>query len=315
MIISRITMGLGNQMFQYAAGKCLSLEKNVPFKVDVASYEGYKLRKYELDVFFAINTAKVSKEELKEFGVRNSVKRVWNKLSRKKLRMLGLGYEERSIPRHILSIYNLFSPPEKRNVYEEPHFHFHKSFFKASKHTYLNGYWMSWKYFEKYEEEIRNEFKIRQNIVEHLDNVASKIKATNSVSIHIRRGDFTSQKNSKLHGVIGIEFYRKAIQLLCKKIGKIELFIFSDEIGWAKENLKVNVPAIFISDEITKTAIEDFYLMTVCKHNIIANSTFSWWAAWLNKNSNKIVIAPGKWYNKSIFNYNDVYPPSWIILQ
>jgi hypothetical protein len=307
-------MGLGNQMFKYAAGKALSIEKKVPFKVDISSYEGYKLRKYELDTLFNIDTEKASKKELEEIFFTNPIKRVWNKIFSKKLRMLGLGYEEALLPRTILTAYNLVSSPEKRKIYEEPHYHFHKSFFKASGNTYLNGYWMSWKYFQKYEKEIRKEFTIRENLVNHLDEISSIIQSKNSVSIHIRRGDFTTKRNVELHGVIPIDFYKKAIEVISQKISNIELFVFSDDIEWVKENLISRFPVTFISNDVTKNALEDFYLMTVCKHNIIANSTFSWWAAWLNSNTDKIIIAPKKWYNTSQFNYKDVYPISWIII-
>lgn len=314
MIISRITMGLGNQMFKYAAGKALSLEKKVPFKVDVSSYEGYKLRRYELDTIFNISTERATKEELKKYPVTHPVKRVWNKFFPTKLRMLGLGYEEAVIPRTVLAAYNSITPPHKRKIYEEPHFNYHTSFFNANSNVYLNGYWMSWKYFEKYENEIRQDFTIRKDIVTHLDDIACKIKKINSVSIHIRRGDFTSQKNADLHGVIPIAFYLKAIEEIVKKISSLHFFIFSDDIEWVKENLNTRFPITYISKHITTTGIEDFYLMTICKHNIIANSTFSWWAAWLNGNKDKIVIAPKKFYNNSPFDYKDVYPTSWIVI-
>src|SRR5207253_7559076 len=268
----------------------------------------------ELDTLFSINTEKVTREDLKKYPLTHPIKRIWNKLFSYKLRMLGLAYEEALIPRTILAAYNLVSPPEKRKVYEEPHFNFHSSFFKASSSTYLNGYWMSWKYFEKHEIEIKKDFTIRENLVRHLDEIADKIKTTNSVSMHIRRGDFTTQKNTDLHGVIPTSFYLKAIEEISKKISSLHLFVFSDDIGWVKENLNTTFPATYVTNDLTTTPLEDFYLMTICKHNIIANSTFSWWAGWLNNNSNKIVIAPKKWYNNAPYDYKDVYPLSWIIL-
>lgn len=314
MIISRISMGLGNQMFKYAAGKSLALHCNVPFKVDVSSYEGYDLRRYELEDFFELEVEKASKAEVLPYLISHPVKKVFNKFRSKKIRLLGLNYEEPWMPRLILQGYDRLFPPHKQLMFNEPQFHYSSNFFKAKGNNYLNGYWMSWKYFKPFEEEIKKDFTVKRALVQHLDTTANDIKSCNSVSLHIRRGDFATAKNASLHGLIPIEFYHQAIDILSKKWSNIRLYIFSDDIRWVKENLKTNLPVTYVSNELTHAAIEDFYLMTLCRHNIIANSTFSWWAAYLNSNPEKNVIAPRKWYNKSPYNYKDVYPLDWIIL-
>lgn len=317
MIIARITMGLGNQMFQYAAALALSLEKNVPLKVDTSSYAGYKLRQYELDTCFTIDTAKATETECSEYVFHHPVKRIWNKIiPGKKIRTLGLAYEETFIKRNLLAAYNFFSPPHKLLNYQEPHYHFDKHFFDTSENVYLHGYWMSWKYFQKYEQEVRNAFTIRKELIQHLETMAEKMQQNNSVAIHIRRTDFTDNKIQYLKTIIPVAYYVKAIALLKEKYNNISLYFFSDDIDWVKQNVHIeNLPVYYIDKAFTSSAIEDFYLMTQCRHNIIANSTFSWWAAYLNAHQGKTVIAPKKWYSHaSHYNYKDVYPLSWMLI-
>lgn len=316
MIIARITMGLGNQMFQYAAGKALALEKNVPLKVDTSAYSGYKLRKYELEEYFNITTEQATQGEIEQYRYNHPVKRVWNKIFKKhKLRILGLPYEERFVAKNLLALHDFLIPPHKRKTYTEPHYHFDKDFFQANSDIYLHGYWMSWRYFEKYDEVIRRLFTINNNLVKHVDELVDRIKKQNSVSIHIRRTDYADPFVVKLKGIIPPSFYINAIQYVGNKMSNPVFYIFSDDINWAKQNLAFNeITVHYIDETISTSAIEDFYLMTLCKHNIITNSTFSWWAAYLNNNPDKIVIAPKRWYNKAPYDYKDVCPPSWSIL-
>ena len=308
-------MGLGNQMFQYAAGRALSLYKNVPFKIDISSYEGYSLRKFELDTFFAISPCRATKEEVSNYQITQPLKSAWNRLfPSDKMRFYTCPYEETGIKRTILKVNELLSPAHTKKTYLEPDYHFSEDFFRTPDDVFLIGFWMSWRYFKVFDKEIRQDFTIRPELVRHLIDIEKEIIKNNSVSIHIRRTDFTTQKNSSLHGVIPIEFYNKAIDEISNKMPSPHFYVFSDDVTWAKENLHSSFPITFVSGDVTSTAVEDFYLMTVCKHNIIANSTFSWWAAYLNSNSGKMIIAPEKWYNTSPFNYKDVYPLSWLIL-
>jgi hypothetical protein len=311
-------MGLGNQMFQYAAALALSFEKNTQLKVDISSYEGYKLRKYELETCFNIDTAKATAEEIATFRFDNPVKRVWNKLiPSTKLRMLGLPYEEAGLPKAVLTIYDSIGSPHKRKTYQEPHYHFDRNFFNANKDVYLQGYWMSWKYFYKYDKQIREAFTIKKELVRHLDKVVSELQSSNSVSIHIRRTDLTDSFVTKLKGIISVQYYKNAIAQLQQRYNDLELYFFSDDIDWVKQNLQFNNLSVhYIDKTIASSAIEDFYLMMQCKHNIIANSTFSWWAAYLNEHENKIIIAPKKWYSDAAtYNYKDVYPTKWLKIE
>jgi hypothetical protein len=311
-------MGLGNQMFQYAAALALSVEKKTELKVDVSSYEGYKLRKYELEEYFDIKTPKATAEEIASLRFDNPVKKVWNKLiPSKKIRMLGLPYEEAGLPRTALALYDNVSAPHKRKTYQERQYHFDRNFFNANKDVYLQGYWMSWKYFQKYNHEIRKTFSIRKEYIHHLNAFAENIRSSNSVSVHIRRTDLTDAFVTRLKGVLTVDYYRKVITCLQQQYNDLSVYFFSDDIEWVKQNLALyNCSVTYIDKTITSTAIEDFYLMTQCRNNIIANSTFSWWAAYLNDYPGKIVIAPKKWYSDNTrYNYKDVYPNEWITVE
>ena len=167
---------------------------------------------------------------------------------------------------------------------------------------YLDGYWQSEKFFKESENLIREDFRPSKEIVEKFSN--TPFLDTNTISLHVRRGDYITSNG--YHPVQSIEYYQKSIE----KIGKYDyIFVFSDDIQWCKDNLKFN-NMIFIEGN---SNIEDLYLMSMCKHNIIANSSFSWWSAWLNSNPNKIVIAPNKWFgDKANLNCEDIIPDNWI---
>jgi hypothetical protein len=175
----------------------------------------------------------------------------------------------------------------------------------------LKGLWQSPLYFAKYQDEIRKIFTIKENYIDNLDSIANDIKNSQSVSVHIRRGDYLSKIAYRELGLTSIEFYKKSIAYMSETITNPQFYFFSDDIEWVKSEF--HLPnANFVSGEKTKNNIEDFYLMSQCKHNIIANSTFSWWAAWLNENPEKIVVAPIKWFNKLRHSTKDLIPEKWI---
>lgn len=311
MVISRISMGLGNQMFQYAAARALSLKLNEPLKVDVSSFDGYSLRKYELDKFFKIKPQLATHEDISVFTFGHPVRRVWNKVFPNK-RIRSLPYEERQPVRFLYELFYLFSPPHLRNVYEERQFHFDKNFFSARHNVYLKGYWMSYKYFEGYEDVIKKDFALREENISHLGSLASEINNCNSIAVHIRCSDRKVAANLKLYGEIPASYFQSGIEYIRQKKGDVHLYVFSDDIEMAKNYVPANLPCTYVSNYITKSAIEDFYLITECKNVVMANSSFSWWAAYLNRHNDKIVIVPERWYNVAPYNYEDVFYPSWI---
>ena len=316
MIVARITMGLGNQMFQYAAAKALALEKQAELKVDISAYTVYKLRKYELNNFFGIDAPVATADELDVYFYNHPVKRVWNKLyPKRKLRTFALPYEESLLPRTLLNVHDFLVPPHTRKTYLEPHYHYDDDFFKAGDHIYLQGYWMSWRYFHKYEDAIRHEFTMLRGFDKIPPQLVKTIREENSISLHIRRTDITDAVTVQLKGLVPLEYYYNAVEFLRSKIDKPVYYIFSDDIEWAKQHLAIkDAPVHFMSDVVTHSHEEDFYLMQQCRHNIIVNSTFSWWAAYLNGFKDKVVVAPQRWFNNTHYNYKDVYPLSWNLI-
>ncbi|MFZ2038574.1 MAG: alpha-1,2-fucosyltransferase [Minisyncoccia bacterium] len=176
-----------------------------------------------------------------------------------------------------------------------------------------NGYYQSEKYFKNIEAEIRKEFTLKNSLTKEALTWQEKIKGVeNSVSIHIRRGDYVQdQKTKAFHGSCDIEYYKKGLEVVTNKIGKnIEIFVFSDDIDWAKTNLSFAYQTNFVSNPAIFD-YEEIYLISLCKNNIIANSTFSWWGAWLNQNPNKIVVAPKQWLANKTSDKLGILPTDW----
>jgi hypothetical protein len=183
----------------------------------------------------------------------------------------------------------------------------------AGKNIYLKGYWQSWKYFQAIEPLIKKQFIINHHYIsEKVKTWADRIRQHDAVCVHIRRTDYTKPQNAFL-GVLPLSYYCNAIRYIIDQKGDPVFYIFSDEPEWCMGNLKIDKKNHIIQGN---TDIEDLYLMTRCKHHIIANSTYSWWGAWLNPNPNKTVITPDMWLlgSKLKVNETDLVPPDWISL-
>jgi hypothetical protein len=280
MIIVKLKGGLGNQLFQYAFGRLLSIKRNTSVKFDVLSVDKKDIhRDFKLDKF---NTKieLASLEEIKKseypFGF---ISKIWTWVKRKILRIYNVGYSEKII---------------------------------NSKEKYYDGYWQNYKYLEPIRKELLTEISLKESINKKYSELISRINSSNSVSIHIRRGDYVNDsKTKKAHVTFGLEYYEEAIKIIKDKIKDPVFFVFSDDISWIKENLKINYPIFFVSNPEIKD-YEELIIMSTCKHNIIANSSFSFWGAWLNQNQNKTVIAPIKWSNLYQKEYKNICPENWI---
>ena len=288
MIIVRLQGGLGNQLFQYSAARSLAIKKRTELFIDATGYDTDR------------NDITKRKNELRLFNIKAQLAtpELINKVANK-------SFVERVVSK-VLPYYRL-------NYYTERHFHYDPNFFKASSSVILVGFWQSEKYFKDIISIVKEEFLITAPLSSSTIEICNQIKNTNSVGLHVRRGDYVSNPATlSYHGVCEPEYYEKALEILAEKAGEIELFVFADEIEWAKENIVTSFPVTFVDHNDSQHAYEDLYLMSHCKHNIIANSSFSWWAAWLNNNPAKIVIAPAKWFNESNADPRDLLPEEWL---
>ncbi len=286
MIIIRLSGGLGNQMFQYAFAKSLSiLHPEQSFSLDISSFQGtyrkYDLQHFCVDIPIADNKNKAQ--------LLDKEKTFLNKFREK------------------------YSPYYKKIKVEEQYYHFDKKLLEVKQNALINGYFQSEKYFKVCEKEIRENFQFRKNpLGDNSDMLATIQNTANAVSIHIRRGDFVG---NSLHPLQSEFFFKESISILQAKASNLHLFLFSNDVAWVKEYLHFDVPYTIVDINNEENGFEDLRLMSCCQHHIIANSSFSWWGAWLNPNPNKIVVAPAKWVDsQSVYyqNLDDIIPESWI---
>ena len=182
----------------------------------------------------------------------------------------------------------------------------------SKKEGYFSGYWQSYKYTEPVKKELREKFQFREIDDKKIREIVQQMTINNTVSLHIRAGDYLSPQNAAIFGgICTLEYYCTAIEFMVKKINNPLFFVFSNDINWCKENIPLS-NVVWMDEKILSTHEDwvEMYLMSCCKHNIIANSSFSWWAAWLNENSEKIVIAPKKWL-QTVEN-EEICPQEWI---
>lgn len=286
----RLSGGLGNQMFQYALGRRLSIAQNVPLKFDVSIYQNPRqYRSYKL-FNFTISGSPANSWELYKFLLGKkipSMKKMYNFMEDRK-------------------------PYYKRRIVKEANVIFDPNILLVRADVYLDGYWQSEKYFKEIRDILVDEFQLCSPLDIQNEQIIEKIRSTNSVSMHIRRGDYITDKFTAAdHGALSLNYYHKAIDVMRNRVSMPLLFIFSDDIVWVKQNLTVDIPSIYVDINSAETDYKDFYLMSLCQHHIIANSSFSWWAAWLSTNSEKKVIAPSQWY-LSGQSTQDLIPEEWI---
>lgn len=296
MIIIKIYGGLGNQMFQYALARSLSLTRNIEFKLDINSFQKNKLRSYNLSHFNIVENF-ADEKEINQFINNNFINRIYRRIFT------------------WLNIEKLFAAYYKRACYVEPFFYYDANIKKAKDETYLSGYWQSEKYFKPHENQIRKDFTLRNPLSKQALVWSNKIQAAGSkaISIHIRRGDYiTNKTTNQFHETCNLDYYKNAIRLIRQKVYNPLFFIFSDDIVWTKKNLKIDSHAFYVSNPKKIKDFEEMILMSQCKHNIIANSSFSWWGAWLNPSRIKTVISPQKWFSNEKIDTNDLIPKLWL---
>ena len=193
---------------------------------------------------------------------------------------------------------------------EEGHFKFDASFFKQKSKTHFVGYWQNEHYFVNYRQLLLNEIQVKQSLNAQQTELQETITNQHSVAIHVRRGDYIQNPTAQqFHGHCTLDYYQRAIQYMEKRESKIHYYFFSDDPDWVKANFNFVANKTIVTGNLNEPAV-DLHLMSCCTHQIIANSSFSWWAAWLNRNPHKIVIAPKKWANA--YTDCDVLPTAWL---
>lgn len=285
MIIIGIIGGLGNQMFQYALyRKLLSLGKDV--KLDISTFASkQEWRHFELNQFGVDYELASPKDirRLNEYG--NSF---CDKLKRK------LGFSKKTV------------------YYENLDLGYQPAIFDMDE-VYLNGYWQSERYFSDIRRELLDLYQFPRNLNQQNQEFLEKIHRSTSVSIHIRRGDYLSSENNLVYGnICTLEYYRKAIQYVREQLDDVTFFLFTNDVGWVRENL-YEEGMVIVDCNQGENAIYDMYLMSQCDGNIVANSSFSWWGAWLNQKNDKIVVSPYKWRNRH--DVRDIICQDWITIK
>ena len=286
MIIVNLKGGTGNQLFQYALGRHLAIKNKDTLKFDVS---GLARAKQVGDVYrpLALNLLAVKVDLATEAEVKK-IKYHFGLLSKAWL----------FIKTKILRQFNIIFNPKYLDLRGD---------------VYLDGFWQSPLYFEAIREVLVKELTLNKLMSGEALAYQVQIQNTNSISLHIRRGDYTKNRRvKKEYGSCSPTYYEQAVAQIKKTVPSPTFFIFSDDIAWVKTNQTINEKIVFIeAKEVTD--IEEVLLMSQCQHNIIANSSFSWWGAWLNQNLDKIVIAPTPWFNKSTYDKN-LIPLTWIQL-
>lgn len=288
--------GLGNQMFQYAAGLAVARKNDTSLVLDTAYLNDrfprrqFTFRTYDLDIFKLTPRFTV----LSKISSAIPVPGIW------------LGADLAT-----MQIKNALG--WQRAVKEKKEFVFDPDVLNSGKNVFLWGFWQTPKYFEGIADEVRAAFSFKGPIEGIAEQIAEDIQRNNSVSIHVRRTDYTAAKYVKTYGKTDLSYYDKAVSYIAERANNPKFYIFSDDIAWCKDNIRLSFPTVYVGqDSEGPKASYHLQLMALCKHNIIANSTFSWWGAWLNANSEKVVIAPKRWTAGIAEGEGDFVSTEWI---
>ena len=289
-VITHLIGGLGNQMFQYAAGYALSRRLNAPLKFDISDFSNYKLHNgLELVKVFNCPFECASQQAIEAVLGRHTNIKFLDRIQ-------FLAYT-RLYPKHILV--DRYRPEDK---------------LKINFPLYMRGYWQNERYFKDYSQDIRKIFSFRSEMNDQNLSTLEKILQGNSISMHVRRGDYiTNPKAAAELGLTPLSFFRSAISYMTRKVASPRFFVFSDDIDWARSNLNAGWPIEYIENNHGPFSFSDMQLMSQCRHHIITNSSFSWWGAWLNPDPEKVVIGPKKWFANPK-NLHNPCPPEWVLL-
>jgi len=281
--------GLGNQMFQYALSRSLALKNESSLTLRPIDVGAFSKREYALGCFRLAPGVQIKRAG----GDRRQAS--WEKLLAKFGRFLFLGKRE--------------------VIIREKYFPFDPTILELrGSDIHLYGYWQSEKYFRDIRKTILEDFTFVYPLSQRNQKILHEIKKLNSISVHVRRGDYViDPKTRELHGDCGSEYYKQAFEIISKKISKPVFYFFSDDVDWVKKNLSASEGKnVYVDWNTGDKSYADMQLMSACRHNILANSSFSWWGAWLNQNKDKIVVAPKNWFKDASMDARDLVPEGWL---
>jgi hypothetical protein len=292
MLIIKIHYGLGNQLFQYAFGRSLSLRKKIPFFLDVHFYRSQQQssehpRLYQLDQF-NIKENIISDEDVSSFINPD----FWQR------RSANLGC--------------LIKPYYKRRIVYERGLSFDKHMWEVEDDVYLAGYWQDLRYFADVEDVIRKDLSFKNEAVGENKEMLSRLLNVESVGIHVRRGDYlTDEKTIELAGVADLPYYNGALSFMNAKLTNPQYFVFTDDPDWVRTHFDVEVQFELVTINGQDKGYEDLHLLSHCRHQVISNSSFGWWGAWLNNHPGKIVVAPKVWRKNGVDMFK---PEAWTLI-
>lgn len=295
MIIVKLVGGLANQMFPYATARRLAHRWNAELKLDVRLFAPEVQRRLQFPRHYALGAFNISGQIATDDEIAGFA-----------------AVRKRSRFAAIKDFIGLPPRPE-RVYYKERHFHFDPRVLKLPDNVYLDGNWVCEKYFADIEDILRKEFTFKEEPAGRNRELLREVSGVDSVSIHIRRGDYAAiKKIQDVHGVCEIGYYQECVRMIAGRIRAPHFYIFSDEPEWAKQNLRIGYPSVYVDHNSPEQGHEDLRIMSNCRHNIVANSGFSWWAAWLNPNPGKIIFAPRRWVRTTKYDTRDLVPGGWI---
>ncbi len=286
--------GLGNQMYQYAMGKALAHQRQVPLFVDTRLFEGY-FRPFELDRF-QVDYVPLTPEQ----------GRLLARLAEGKwvdpLRRLRHGLPLLSAP------YGLCEQDED---YDDQVCHLPG----GNRVIWVQGYWQSWRYFEPVRETIQQAFRLKTPPSPEAGSLLRQLEGRPTVALHIRRGDYLQLQN--VYAMLGVDYYEACLQRLWQHHPDAQPWLFSDDPEWVAQHFPVAQWKAVIAKQDCPglSTLDEFVLMQHCRHQIIGNSTFSCWAAWLNANPDKQVFAPARWFAQRPIRPEDRFPPGWHVME
>lgn len=283
MIIVKLQGGLGNQLFQYSFAYALAHRFKIKCYFDTSHYGYANSRRLELELL----------------GIKVNTKNILSRI---------VNYSGKNILIKWLQIYFSFI------VEKQLKFTYSNIILGKNVKIYFDGYWQSQYYFINHRNELLKHFVFPSLKSRIAIELMASIKSQCSIAVHVRRGDYLTD-TSGLFASCEFAYYEAAFKIFSTKYPLAVFFVFSDDLEWCRQNFQSNITKfVFVSGTDRSSSVEDLYLMSICQHNIIANSSYSWWAAWLNQNPNKFVVAPKKWFKDNSVDTSDLYPPEWILI-